>query len=89
MKTRDVEIKKWAGEGVVVEVDNPSPARLSFLARMPEFDLVAEGNTLEQAINNLLQRLDAFIETSLESDRPLPSRAGKLDVSEEPTGDNG
>ncbi len=78
IRARQEEITAWLAPGLDIDMLVPTPVSPSYRAMLPEFDLIGEGATEDEAINALMMRFSDFLTTSLLNDAPLPDRRGWL-----------
>jgi hypothetical protein len=70
----DQEIRDWYGSGILIFVASKPPGQLNYEAVIPEFNLHARGQTLEEAYANISKELQRFVDRVRRNPFPPPPR---------------
>jgi hypothetical protein len=68
------ELEAWLGQGINVELHEPSSDNPRYTAFAEEFAMTGQGDTLGGAIAALFSNLRAYVESFANAGQPLPPR---------------
>jgi len=69
------EMKAWIGQGITIDVHKSGPGNPHYTARIDEFGLESEGNTLDDAVASLSAKLTAYIDAFVKASQPPPRKS--------------
>jgi len=74
----DGELEQWVAPGFDVSLEYPTAENSKYRATIEEFDLSAEGNTLDEAYEAVVTRLVRVALGRILRGEPLPDRSAWL-----------
>jgi predicted RNase H-like HicB family nuclease len=78
------QLVSWLEQGIDIQLYAPDKDDAHYVAVVEEFGLIGEGDSLDEATDNVFTALLAFIESFIGKGQPLPHRKPRTDSADAP-----